>query len=246
MAARLSELLNKLEALSPRERAMAIIGPPLVLAMAGELLVFSPSRKQAVEAQKQAELQQTELKGLSAALAALPVMAPLPGADQLIRQRNELQGQIEAARNVMATVGQPVNWGTVVRATVSGTPGLTLTALRTAPAELVFSSAMVKAPATAASAPAGRTAAPAPVPTPVPRAAAAAALAADGSAIYRHQAELTVTGTVGTLLGYVQTLQGMPGDLRLQRLQFSVAAYPQATIQLTLHTLSGRPETPFN
>jgi len=30
------------------------------------------------------------------------------------------------------------------------------------------------------------------------------------------------------------------------RLQLSVAGYPQASIQLTLYTLSNRPETPFN
>ena len=230
MQVKLLQWINRLETLSARERAMALIGAPLVLVMAGELLVFSPARSQAAEAQKQADRQQTELKSLSATLAALPVVAPLPGADQLLRQRDELQGQIDAARTIMAGVDQSVDWGTVVRATATGTPGLTLTQLKTLPAEVVFSPAMVKPAAGAASRPA----------------AAAPQQVAGGSTIYRHRAELTVKGNVGTLLGYLQTLQHVPGDLRWERLQLSVATYPQASVQLSLQTLSSRAETPFN
>ena len=58
--------------------------------------------------------------------------------------------------------------------------------------------------------------------------------------------ENTVTGNFGTLLGYLQTLQRVPGDLHWNRLQLSAAGYPQASIQLTLYTLSNRPDTPFN
>jgi len=230
MQAKFLQLINRLEVLSPRERAMALIGVPLVLVMAGEMLVFGPTRTEAAEARKQSDRQQTELKALSTALAAMPAVVPLPGADQLLRQRNELQGQIDAARTIMASVNKTVDWGTVVRATVTGTPGLTLTQLKTMPAELVFSPSIAKPSAAAAARPG--TAAPRPV--------------AAGDNIYRHRAELTVKGNVGTLLEYLQTLQRVPGDLGWERLQFSVAAYPQASVQLTLHTLSGRSETPFN
>ena len=104
----------------------------------------------------------------------------------------------------------------------------------------MFSPQMVK-PIAAPGARAG-----APTPTVVPAATPVPPVSGVGESIYRHQAELTVAGNIGTLLGYLQTLQGMPGDLRLQKLQFTVAAYPQASIQLTLQTLSGRAETPFN
>ena len=230
MQVKLLQWINRLEVLSARERAMALIGAPLVLVMAGELLVFSSARSQAADAQKQADRQQTELKSISAALAALPPVAPLPGADQLLRQRDELQGQIDAARTIKAHVDQSIDWGIVVRATATGTPGLTLTQLKTLPAEVVFSPAMVKPAAGAASRPA----------------AAAPPQAAGGSTIYRHRAELTVKGNVGTLLGYLQTLQHVPGDLRWERLQLSVTTYPQASVQLSLQTLSSRAETPFN
>lgn len=238
---KLLQMLNKLEALSLRERAMVLLGAPLMLVVAGELLVFGPVGKEAAEARKQVDRQQDELKALSAVLAAQPVVAPLPGADQLLSQRNALQSQIDAARTIAASVDQTVDWGTVVRATVSGTPGLTLTQLKTMPVELVFAPSMVK-PATAPSARASAAAAGAEAKALAPVARPAAA----GEAIYRHRAELTVKGDFATLLGYLQTLQRVPGDLRWERLQLSVAAYPQASLQLTLHTLSSRAQTPFN
>ena len=213
---------------------MALLGVPLVLLTAGELLVFSPARNQATEAQKQAELQRIELKAISATLAALPPVAPLPGADQLRTQRDELLRQIDAARQIMVGLKQTVDWGTLVRATVSGSPGLTLTQLRTMPSDLVFAPSMAKPGAVAGAASATRSAVPAARPN------------ATGDAIYRHRAELTVKGEVGPVLAYVQALQRMPGDLRWDRLQLSVAPYPQASVQLSLHTLSARPETPFN
>src|SRR5438034_6366814 len=150
MQAKILQLLHRLEALSLRERLMVVVGIPLVLAVAGELLVFSPSRNQAAEAVKQADRLENDVKALSTALAAQPAVAPLPGADQLLRQRNELQAQIDAGRAIMVSVNQAVDWGTVVRATVAGTPGLTLTQLKTMPPELVFAPSMVKPTAPAA------------------------------------------------------------------------------------------------
>ncbi len=238
MKARIIELLNRLQGLSPREQIMVVVGLPLVLVVLAEFLIFDPARKQADAAVKQAELQQTELKALSATLAALPVVAPLPGADQLIKQRDELKGQIDAARALSASVNQGVNWGSVVRATVEGTPGLTLTALKTLPPELVVLPSLAK-PAAAAAGQAAKATAPAP-------GAAASQPAGIGESIYRHRAELSIKGNFGVLLGYLQALQRVPGDLHWERLQLLVADYPQASVQLSLYTLSNRAETPFN
>lgn len=253
MQARVLQWLNRLEALSLRERVMLLVGAPLALVVAGELLVFGPAGKQATEARKQIERQTAELKALEVALAAQPMAAPQASADQLIRQRDELLAQIEAARVIMAAIERGVDWGTVVRATVAGTPGLTLTQLKTLPAELVFEPSMVK-PVALVSARAGAAPAGANAKAPATGARGASSIAAapasrsaaTGESIYRHRAELTVKGNFATLLGYLQTLQRLPGDLRWDRLQLTVAAYPQASIQLSLHTLSNRPETPFN
>jgi MSHA biogenesis protein MshJ len=243
MPPRLLQLINRLEALTLRERIMALVGLPLLLIALAEMLWFSPTRAQAVEARKQTELKQAELKALSAVLAAQPAQVALPGADQLLKQRNEMLGHTEAARAILDGASQSINWGTVVRATVAGTPGLTLTQLKTTPPELLFSPAMLK-PASAPTAGRAAPAAPATAKAPVP--AASGVPQATDMAIYLHRADLSVKGDFGSLLGYLQTLQRVPGDLHWERLQLGASGYPQATVQLTLFTLSNRAETPFN
>ena len=249
MQARLLQLLHRLETLSLRERVMTLLGIPLVLLVAGEWLVFGPARNQAVEARKQADRLEGDVKALDAAVAAQPAAVPLPRADQLLKQRTERQQQIDAAGAILASVDQSIDWGTVVRATVAGTPGLTLTQLKTLPAEMVFSPSMIK-PAKAAAPARGASAAKAPasaaaLATPPPQSSSVKS-AGGGNIIYRHRAELTVAGNFGTLLGYLQTLQRLPGDLHWNSLQLDVAGYPQASVRLSLYTLSNRAETPFN
>jgi hypothetical protein len=74
----------------------------------------------------------------------------------------------------------------------------------------------------------------------VPPPPSTAKSAGGGNIIYRHRAELTVAGNFGTLLGYLQTLQRLPGDLHWNSLQLDVAGYPQASVRLSLYTLSNR------
>jgi MSHA biogenesis protein MshJ len=180
---------------------------------------------------------EVELKALGEVLAARPAIAPLPAVEQLLRQRNELQAQIDSARAIMVPLSRTVDWGSVVRAAAAGNAGLAVTQLKTMPPEQVFSPSMIKPPSTTPRGNGGAPAAP-PAPAPVPL---------DGvDSIYRHRAELTVRGDFAALMGYLQTLQQVPGDLRWDKLQLTVAAYPQATVQLSLYTLSSGAETPFN
>ena len=236
MQAKLQQLLNRLEALALRERVLLLVMVPVVLALLGEFLVFDPARKQAVAAIKQAERQQSEMKDLATVMAAQPAAAPLPGADQLLRQRDALLVTINAARVIKASATQGVDWGTVVRASATGKSGLGLTQLKTLPAEVVFSASAFKPVAVQPTRPGpatGTAMAPAGVP------------GAGGDSIYRHRAELTVKGDLASLLAYLQALQRVEGGLHWDRLKLSMDAYPQATAQLNLFTLSNRAETPF-
>lgn len=241
MHPRLARIFNRLEALSARERLMAIVGVPLLLVVVGEGVVFEQGRKLAADALKQAERQGSELKALQATLDAMPADMPLPAPDELRRQRNELQMQVDAARRAMGTAAGDASWAKVLRRTLAGTPGLTLAQLRTQPPEVVFSPAMIKK----ASAPgAGKAASSAAAANSTPSAAALATLGID--TVYRHRAEMTVSGDFRPLLDYLLSLQAMPGDLHWDRVQLKADAYPQASAQMTLFTLSRRPETPFN
>jgi len=252
MHPRLTRIFNRLEALSARERLMAIVGVPLLLVGVGEGVVFEQGRKLAADALKQAERQGSELKALQVTLDALPADMPLLAPDELRRQRNELQMQVDAARRAMGMTAGDASWGKVLRKTLAGTQGLTLAQLNTQPPEVVFSPTMIKQ---ASSAPgSGKAASPAPVSGKAATSAPAAnsapsaeTLAALGiETVYRHRAEMTVSGDFRPLLDYLQSLQAMPADLHWDRVQLTADAYPQASARMTLFTLSRRPETPFN
>lgn len=230
-------LVNRIEALSVRERVLALVGVPLLLALAAEGLVFDPARTRAAEARKVIVGQRKELRELREILAAQSSIAPLPAVEQLRQQRDELQARIESVRRLRDGLARSVDWGTVVRSTANGAQDLVLAQLKAMPAEPVLQPS------------AARATAPAPATASAPRATAPRASApaqAPAEAIYRHGAELTVRGEFGAVLGYLRSLQSVPGDLRWERLQFSVTAYPQVTAQLTVFTLSDRAETPFN
>jgi len=244
MHPRLARIFNRLEALSARERLMAIVGVPLLLVLVGEGVVFEQGRKLAADALKQAERQGSELKALRATLEALPVDMALPAPDELRRQRDELRAQVDAARQAMGAAAGDANWTRVLRRTLTGTPGLTLAQLRTQPPEVVFSPAMIQPASTPGTNKAASSAASA---NPAPSAAALAALAAlNIDTVYRHRAELTVGGELPRLLAYLQSLEAMPRDLHWVRVHITANEYPQARAQMTLFTLSRRPETPFN
>ncbi|WP_157118962.1 hypothetical protein [Azohydromonas lata] len=239
MKAKLLQLLNRLEDLSLRERVMVVAGVPLALVAAAEALWFTPARDAAVHAAQESERLRTELGTLQAQLSAQPATAPLPAADQLQRERGELRQRVAASRELLAAVSQPMAWGSVLRPTASGVPGLAITQLKALPAEAVFTPAMAR-----------QALAPAPKPG-APNAAAQAASAApvalpDMPSIYRHRAEIALDGEFAALLRYLQSLQRAPGELYWDRLQFSAANFPQASLQLSLYTLSNRAETPFN
>jgi MSHA biogenesis protein MshJ len=247
MPPRLTRFFNRLEALSPRERLMAVVGAPLLLVLIGEGVVFDQMRKLTADAARQADRQAAEVKALRTALDALPADTPLPAPEQLRRQRDELQGQVDAARRAMGAASGNASWAQVLRGTLSGTPGLTLAQLRTQPPEVLFSPAMLKPAETKAAKPAAP-AAPGAAPTlPATSPITSETLAALGiDTLYRHRAELTVGGDVPQLLRYLQSLEAMPRDVRWDRVQVSTTNYPQASLKMTVFTLSRQPRTPFD
>jgi len=217
-----------------------LVGVPLVVLALAEVLVFSPARSRTAAALGQGAARQVELDGLRKALAAQPALPNLPNYDQLLRQRDQSRAQVEEARSQVSRAGEEVAWGAVVRAAVSSAPGLTLTQIRTMPAEQIFPE-----PGQAKAAPvAGARQAPARASAPGATEPKPSAFASE--VVYRHRAELTVHGEVESLVLFVQNLQRLPESLRWDKLQLVTSGYPQASVQLSLHTLSRSPETPFN
>lgn len=248
MKAKLLQSLNRLEDLSMRERVLVVAGVPLALVAAAEALWFDPARDHAGRAAQEAAQLRSELNVLQAQLSAQPAAVPMPAADQLQAERRELQQRIEASRELLAAVSRPMAWGALVRPTTAGAPGLVLTQLRAMPAETVFTAAMAQQAAQPAARPGAAQAAAANANANASSntTVAASAPLPELPSIYRHRAELALDGDFNALLRYLQGLQRAAGELYWERLQFNAANFPQASLQLSLYTLSNSVQTPFN
>jgi MSHA biogenesis protein MshJ len=56
--------------------------------------------------------------------------------------------------------------------------------------------------------------------------------------VYRHGLELTLTGRYHEFYDYLQALERLPGQLYWGRVELATGDYPQATLKLTVYTLS--------
>jgi MSHA biogenesis protein MshJ len=62
--------------------------------------------------------------------------------------------------------------------------------------------------------------------------------AAGARDVFRHTIELTVKGSYFDLLEYLAALERMPQRMFVEKLELSVAQYPQSVLKLTVYTLS--------
>lgn len=59
-----------------------------------------------------------------------------------------------------------------------------------------------------------------------------------GATMYRHGIEVTVSGTYLRLLGYLAELERNPAKIFWGNMELQAGTYPQATLKVTLYTLS--------
>ena len=59
-----------------------------------------------------------------------------------------------------------------------------------------------------------------------------------GLALYRHGIEITVSGSYLKMLTYVNQLERLPAKIMWGNMELQAAAYPVATLKITLYTLS--------
>jgi MSHA biogenesis protein MshJ len=109
----------------------------------------------------------------------------------------------------------------VIRSMVAAEPGLTLTNLKTLPVDVFFRPG--------AAVPGGK----------------ADAQASSTPTLYRHGIEATVKGSYAALLPYLQGLQKHSDRLFWTQVSLEVAHYPDATLKLTIYTLSDQQEAPL-
>jgi hypothetical protein len=248
MQARFFQLLHRLETMSLRERVMTLLGVPLVLLVAGEWLVFGPGPQPGCRSPQAGRSTRERCQGARLRVG-LDASGGPAAACRSIAQAARRKAAADRRRGSHLGFRQPERRLGHRRArdrgrhTGSDADATQDVARRDGVFAIDDQAGTTAAPALAAS-----------VAKPVVTTAGIAAVplragdvkSAGGENIYRHRAELTVTGNFSTLLGYLQTLQRLPGDLHWNSLQLDVAGYPQASVRLSLYTLSNRAETPFN
>lgn len=222
----LNVISRHVKALNVRERVLlgaAILG---VVYFVLDLALLRPYEQQGKVLRDKLQQQALEVSSLQSALLAI---APAGAADPLARQRAErdqLRNTVAQAESVIGRATADLKLGDVIRTIVAAKPGLTLVTLKTLPVETIFTAS-------------------APIPT-APAAPGAAPLPPLPSlpTLYKHGIDVTVRGSYAALLPYLQELEGN-GNLFWGNVRLDVVDYPEATLKLTIYTLSARPESPL-
>jgi MSHA biogenesis protein MshJ len=225
----LEPVITKFRALNARERLLVLAVLAGLVYLVFEVALFRPQALQARAFRQKIAQQQSELTGLNAALQALS----LPNqADPLAGQRaerDELRSTFMQAQAVIANASANVRMGELIRSMVSARPGLTLVSLKTLPVETFFRG----------------TATPAVMPAAGAAPATGATPATTLPTLYKHGIEVTVQGEYLALIPYLQDLERNSSGVFWDNVRLDVVTYPDATLKMTVHTLSARPELPL-
>jgi len=222
------QALLKFEALSLRERLMTVAATLVVLFFLTDFALLGPQRNRNKALQQQIAQQKIDLDGLISVVAV--GAADKTQGDALAKVRGERDDLRARMAQAEAFLGQSAKGATVselIRIMIDARPDLTLVSLKTLPAEVFFKPA---------------------VPPVVPAKAAAAAqpaAAAPQMTLYKHGVEVAIKGTYPALLSYLQSLQNNPNKIFWPGVKLDVATYPEATLRMTIYTLSDHAESPL-
>lgn len=229
------QLWKEFFALPVRERLLAIVALIGFLFLVVDFAWVRPRNVQVREVQVQLDTVQKESEDLTRQVtdATKPLPADVTAAKRA--ERDRLRAMVERAESVLHEASGDVRMGEMIRTLASTAPGVTLVSLKTLPPQVFYT------PAPPAPAPA-----PAAAAKPAPAASTAAAPAVPPfPPVYRHGLEVTLKGSYASLVPYLHTLEtGIPG-VYWGGAQLSVATYPEASIRVTLYTLSTQQELSF-
>ena len=214
----LRSVLLKFQALSLRERLLAVAAAVVVLSALLDATLLGPQRTAQKELQQQIAQQKTQIDAMAKVLAQ---PAGAPAADGASAERDNLRLQVAQAESRLGPALNEAHLGEVLRSLIAARSDLTLVSLKTLTAEEIY-----KAPAAPAGAP--RSATP-----------------QRQQSLYKHGVEVVVKGEYPALTSYLQSLQRNPNRLFWSRVKFDVLSYPQATLMLTIYTVSDRAESPL-
>lgn len=225
----LQRLILKIDAMSLRERIMIFAGTALTLMLLLNALLFDPqfaqqkqlSQQIKSEQSKIAEMQ-TEIQQKVKSQADDPDSANKELLKKLQQQSQQMHADLLGLNNVLV---KPENMASVLEDILKRNGKLRLISLNTLPV-----SSLTSAAPNDAKIPAEKIA--------VSVASATAQSVADTSQIYKHGVEIMVQGKYPDMMSYMSALEAMPWQLFWGKAKMHVETYPEATLSLTLFTLS--------
>jgi MSHA biogenesis protein MshJ len=220
----LSQIFKQFMTLKMRERVLAVVAFLGVLYFLFDLTLLGPQRTQAKELRAKLVEQEATLAGYNTALQALVAAKDADPLAPKRAERDALRATLTQAEAVMGRASADTRMGEVVRTLVASTPGVALVSFKTLPVE-----ALAGGVAAVAVAPAG--------------AASGAMLTA--TPLFKHGVEVTLKGKYVDLIPYLQGLERNASGIFWGNVKLTVLAYPDATLTLTVYTLSTRPELPL-
>ena len=242
MKARWQQFAARVEALQPRERAMAFGATVAVLVFLGNALVFAPLGRKETALRATLQQQTITIGGVDAEIEAKARAFGNDPNEAVRRRLGELRADTartsERLRSMQKGLVPPERIAPLLESILRAHGRLTLVSLRTLPATTLAdgtgaqanpTGATAPAPATPAAPPAANGANPAPPVPPVVK---------SPDLLYRHGVELTLRGSYLDMVDYMHALETLPTQLFWGRAQLDADAYPNVRLTLTLYTLS--------
>ena len=215
------KLAAHIDAMSLRERIIILVMAVVVLAVLMNALLLAPLLAQ--QARLSRQLKQDEVR-IAAVHGQMEALAQARGNDPEAVKRARLQAlkqqlaqMDEALRGMQKGLVQPEKMALLLEDILTRNGRLQLVSLKTLPAGGIAGSGEK----------AGEPQKDKPAPT-----------AAESALVYKHGVELVVRGGYADLLDYLTQLESLPWRMFWGGARLSVEEYPQATLTLTLYTLS--------
>lgn len=224
------QALLKFQALTLRERLMAVAATVVVLYFLIDFAMLGPQQNKSKALRQQITQQKIELDALTKVMAAgAASKATVDTLGSVRTERDELRTRVALADSFIAQAANSASLGDMLRAIISERHDLTLVSLKTLPAEVFY-----KPPAPAPAGAQTATAAPKPSTAPAPQ-----------LTLYKHGVEVTVKGTYPALLPYLESLQRNTNRMFWSSVKLDVTTYPEATLKMIIYTLSDRTASPL-
>lgn len=212
-----SDLMDRYDHLSLRERVMVLAAVLGTLALLWDSILMQPLERERKQRKQQIEMLGAEVSGLQKSVETI-VAQGMADPDAANRARlDELQKEIAGldAQLAGATAGliAPREMTHVLEQVLSRTSRLTLLKLRTLPPEAVLA------------------------PLAGDAGAAHAAMNAGATQVYRHGVEIELAGEYLETLRFLQSVEALPWRFFWDHAEYAVEQYPRGRLKLTIYTL---------